>query len=114
MSRETASFLHASQRLMERYGVWLPERAYEELCERLSERREVITPVQWGREVVRVRIEGVQTYCIYCPATRRVLTFLAPSMYAVPNPGRHAADRRKHERRPQPYKRRGKQRRDEA
>lgn len=114
MSADDAAYLHASQRLGERYGLYLSRAAYEALCQQLTERRDVIDRVQLGWEVVRVRVDGTQTICIYCPASTRVITFLSGGMYAVRDSGRQKEHARKHERRPQPYKRRGKQRRNEA
>ena len=80
----TRAYRHASDRLLERYGVALTLTEYLTLCDQAGDQGQRLAwdGLYLGREVICLRVCGISTRAVYCPKTRCLITFLHPYYYA--------------------------------
>ena len=80
----TRAYRHASERLLERYGLPLTLTEYLNLCDVAGDQGQRLAQADLGREVLSLRVHGTATRCVYCPRTRVLITFLHPYYHASP------------------------------
>ena len=89
----TKAYRHASERLLERYGLPLTLTEYLTLCDVAGDQGQRLAQADLGREVLSLRVHGTPTRCVYCPRTSTLITFLHPYYHASPPAQWHAQAR---------------------